>query len=162
VCGCPWRPGPPQIAVHRENDPAVLGELEAKLAVVKTAADRWTGACILGRMVDKALEMYPLHCSAYVLRVPVPFSVTFICHAKPSCCCYPDNIWTIKSFAVKNFGVAASEIDAQVRGLRDVVCLPACLPCSDFGLLTGLRGRGVTLCMCQPQLEIDDTFDYVM
>jgi hypothetical protein len=32
-----------QIAVHKENDPAILKVLEAKRAVAKQAADRWTG-----------------------------------------------------------------------------------------------------------------------
>ena len=32
-----------QIAVHKENDPAILDELEAKVRVAKQAADRWTG-----------------------------------------------------------------------------------------------------------------------
>jgi hypothetical protein len=40
-----------QIAVHKENDPAILKVLEAKRVVAKQAADRWTGTAALVPMM---------------------------------------------------------------------------------------------------------------
>jgi hypothetical protein len=87
-----------QIAVHEENDPAVLGVMEAKAAKAKESADRWTGGFVLMLGHHFWLNTWFSGTNA----------CTTLCHL------FADNIYALRKYLVEK-GVEPGQADSMVR-----------------------------------------------